>query len=65
MFAVNYFIDSVQSGKKLFVQSFITDHQVKSALNDFVDTQTAFVKQIFKSSEVIQKQVSENLKVPK
>lgn len=57
MFAVNYFIDSVQSGKKLFVNSFITDHNVKETLNAFVDTQTAFVKQVVKTSEVVQKQV--------
>jgi hypothetical protein len=62
MFAVNYFIDSVQSGKKFFVSSFVTDAQVKQTLNDFVDTQTAFVKQILKTSEVIQKQVTESFK---
>jgi hypothetical protein len=51
MFAYNTFIDTVQSGKKTFVNMFITDEKVKAPLNAFVDAQTAFVKQIFKSAE--------------
>jgi hypothetical protein len=51
MFAYNNFIDTVQGGKKTFVNMFVTDEKVKAPLNAFVDAQTAFVKQIFKSFE--------------
>jgi hypothetical protein len=61
MFAVNYFIDSVQSGKKFFVSSFITNEDIKNALNNFVDAQTNFVKQIYQSGEVIQKELKKTL----
>jgi rhamnose utilization protein RhaD (predicted bifunctional aldolase and dehydrogenase) len=51
MFNVNYFIDTVQMSKKMFVDSFITDPSVKSTLHAFVDAQTVFVKQIHKTGE--------------
>ena len=51
MFAYNTFIDTVQGGKKTFVNMFVTDEKVKAPLNAFVDAQTVFVKQIFKSFE--------------
>ena len=51
MFAYNTFIDTVQSGKKTFVNMFITDEKVRAPLNAFVDAQTVFVKQIVKSYE--------------
>jgi len=51
MFAYNNFIDTVQGGKKTFVNMFVTDEKVKAPLNAFVDAQTVFVKQIFKSFE--------------
>ena len=53
MFAYNSFIDSFQSGKKMFVSMFVTDQKIKSSLNDFVDTQTAFAKQSIKTFEDI------------
>ena len=53
MFALNYYIDSFQNGKKFFVNSFVTDQKTKEALNAFVDKQTEFTKQIFKTSEVV------------
>ncbi len=53
MFALNYYIDSFQNGKKFFVNSFVTDQKSRDALNAFVDRQTDFTKQIFKTGEVI------------
>ncbi len=53
MFALNYYIDSFQNGKKFFVNSFVTDQKSRDALNAFVDTQTEFTKQIFKTGEVL------------
>jgi hypothetical protein len=51
MFAYNSFIDTVQTGKKTFVNMFISDEKVRAPLNAFVDAQTVFVKQIVKSYE--------------
>lgn len=53
MFSVDTFIDSVQSTKKYFVNNFIKDENVQRALNAFVETQTMFVKQIFRTNDVV------------
>lgn len=55
MFNVNYFIDTVQLSKKMFVDSFVTDPKMKETLTSFVDTQTAFVKQIHNTNETFAK----------
>ena len=44
MFTPEAFIDSFQAGKKQFVNTFVQNEVVKSALNDFVDVQTAYTK---------------------
>ena len=51
MFAYNSFIDSFQSGKKMFVAMFITDENLRKSLNAFVDTQTAFTKQAIQTMD--------------
>ena len=51
MFAVDTFIDTVQGAKKYFVNTFVTDKEIQKPLNAYVDTQTAFVKQIFKTNQ--------------
>lgn len=56
MFAVDTFIDNIQSGKKMFVNTFVTDKNTKEALNSFVDAQTDFTKQMWKTSEVVAKE---------
>jgi hypothetical protein len=61
MFAYNTFIDTVQTGKKTFVNMFITDEKVKAPLNAFVDAQTAFVKQIFKSYEELSSHITNEI----
>lgn len=53
MFAVNTFIDTVQGAKKYFVNTFITDKEIQKPLNAFVDTQTAFVKQIVETNKAL------------
>lgn len=69
MFAVDTFIDTVQSGKKMFVNTFVTDKTMKDALNSFVDAQTDFTKQIWKTSEVVAKesfaQIEKTIKLSK
>jgi hypothetical protein len=57
MFAVNTFIDTVQGSKKYFVNTFITDKEIQKPLNAFVDTQTAFVKQIVETNKALTNQV--------
>jgi len=51
MFAYNSFIDSFQTGKKMFVSMFITDENLRKSLNAFVDTQTVFTKQVFQTTD--------------
>jgi hypothetical protein len=53
MFAVDTFIDTVQGAKKYFVNTFITDKEIQKPLNAFVDTQTAFVKQIVQTNKAL------------
>lgn len=69
MFAVDTFIDTFQSSKKMFVNTFVTDKAIKDALNSFVDTQTEFTKQIWKTSEVVAKesfaQIEKTIKLSK
>jgi hypothetical protein len=59
MFATDTFIDTVQGSKKYFVSAFITDEKIRKPLNAFVDAQTAFTKQIFKSFTDISTHVTE------
>ena len=56
MFAVDTFIETVQGAKKYFVSTFITDKELQKPLNAFVDTQTAFVKQVFQTNKVLSDQ---------
>jgi len=57
MFATNAFIDSIQTCKKFYVSSFVTDEKIKKALNSFVDAQTTFTKQVVKSFEDVSSQI--------
>jgi hypothetical protein len=58
MFAVDTFIDTVQGAKKYFVNTFITDKEIQKPLNAFVDTQTAFVKQIVQTNKALTDQAT-------
>jgi len=60
MFNTEDFIDTVQNGKKQFVNTFVQHDGVKKALNDFVDAQSAYTKAAVKSTtEVNAKLISE------
>jgi hypothetical protein len=61
MFAVDTFIDTVQGAKKYFVNTYITDKEIQKPLNAFVDTQTAFVKQIVKTNQELTSQMQATL----
>lgn len=41
------FIDTVQSGKKQFVNTFVKHEGIGKILNDFVDAQTKYTKSAF------------------
>jgi hypothetical protein len=56
MFAVDTFIDTVQGAKKQFVTTFVTDKELQKPLFAFVDTQTAFVKQVFQTNKALSDQ---------
>ena len=58
MFAVDTFIDTVQGAKKQFVSTFVTDKEMQKPLNAFVDTQTAFVKQVFQTNKALTDQAT-------
>jgi hypothetical protein len=63
MFNPETFIDTVQSGKKQFVNTFVQNDAVKKALNEFVDAQAAYTKAAVKTAtEVNAKLVTEMTK---
>ena len=53
---VESIIDNVQSAKKQFVNTYITDKVTREALNKFVDSQTDFAKQTYKTMETLGKE---------
>ena len=50
MFTADYYIDTVQNGKKTFVNTFVQHDAIKTALNDFIDAQTEYTKQATQAS---------------
>lgn len=64
--AANYGITLFQNGKKEWTKHFVKDETIRATLDSFVDTQTAFVKQIVKTNEVMATAMSKELgKFPK
>lgn len=53
MFTHYQIIDTVQSGKKQFVNTFVTDTKFKDELNKLIDAQTEFAKGSVDSSLAI------------
>ena len=49
MFTFDATIDAVQNGKKQFVNTFVTNENMKEALNSFVDAQTEYTKAAVKA----------------
>ena len=50
MFTLDATIDAVQTGKKQFVNTFVTNESIKTALNEFVDAQAEYTKKAVKVS---------------
>jgi hypothetical protein len=59
MFALDSIIDTIQSAKKQFVTTFVTDKELQKPLFAFVEAQTDFVKQIVKTSEELTNQTKD------
>lgn len=45
----NMAIEAIQNGKKSWVSTYIQEKSIAQPMNDFVDSQTQFTKQIAKS----------------
>jgi len=50
MFTFDSTIDAVQTGKKQFVKTFVTDEKIADALNQFIDNQTEYTKKAVKAT---------------
>lgn len=48
MFTLDATIDAVQNGKKTFVNTFVTNEAVKTALVDFIEAQAEYTKKAVK-----------------
>lgn len=48
MFQADFYIDTVQNGKKQFVNTFVQHESIRKALNNFIDGQTAYTKSAVK-----------------
>ena len=49
MFLIDSTIDTIQTGKKTFVNTFVQNKDVAAALNDFVDAQSEYTKKAVKA----------------
>ena len=49
LYYTNMAIDAFQSGKTAWLQTFVKEEQVRKPLQQFVDAQTAYTKQITKT----------------
>ena len=58
---VETFIDTIQNYKKTFVNTYVSDKSTRDALNKFVDAQTDFVKQSYKTVEFFGKEAQANI----
>ena len=65
MFTIDTTIDAVQSSKKTFVNTFVTNQAVKDTLVEFVDAQTAYTKAALKAgtdtATVLAKELTKSL----
>jgi hypothetical protein len=50
MFTAEFAIDTIQSGKKTLVNSFVTNEVAKNTMIKFIDAQTEYTKQFVKTT---------------
>ena len=48
MFTIDATVDAVQTAKKTFVNTFVTNEKIKEAMNGFVDAQSEYTKKAAK-----------------
>ena len=51
MFTIDTTVDTVQNSKKQMINTFVTNDNVKEALNSFVDAQTEYTKAAIKATQ--------------
>lgn len=51
MFTIDTTVDAVQNSKKQMINTFVTNENVKEALNNFVDAQSEYTKAAFKAGQ--------------
>jgi hypothetical protein len=61
MFTHNQIIDSIQSGKKQFVNTFVTDAKFKEELNKLIDAQAQAAKVSVDASLAIAQAFTKNI----
>ena len=58
----DFYIDTVQNAKKTWINTFVQQEEIKTALNDFVDGQTEYTKTAVKlGSDVTSRVVAESV----
>lgn len=63
MFSADTLIDTIQTGKKEFVKTFVKHEEIAKAMNSFVDAQTEYTKKAAKAgTDVATKLASEAVK---
>ena len=50
MFTLDYAVDAVQTGKKTFVNTFVTNETMKAEMLKFIDAQADYTKQALKAT---------------
>ena len=50
MFTPDNFVDTVQTAKKTWIKTFITNDHIAESMNHFVDSQADYTKKAFKAT---------------
>ena len=61
MFYTDMAIDAIQNAKKTWLNSVVSNDDIKNPLNAFVDAQTTFTKQVVKSSTDVTNSIAKNV----
>ena len=63
MFTPDNFVDTIQSAKKTWIKTFITNDHIAESMNHFVDSQSDYTKKALKATtEAAQEIASETVK---
>ena len=66
MFTPDNFVDTVQTAKKTWIKTFITNDHIADSMNHFVDSQADYTKKAFKAtSDAAQEIATETVKAVK